>query len=217
MKKLLILIFILTTFLFLTSCDKDTPTDESSSETSKTEETTTVEDTTTVDETSTEIVEETTTIEETSKESSVEEPFDRREYYQALNTKDYNCFNMTELVYDTLPCVYTSYQQMITNLGTEVSLDDTATEEIFEKNYVLASLLTVATGAQNVIGYYDFIYDEANNKFIIFADVKDHSGEGFFNQSSHDFCHILVIPKELFPENVDLNTIEIVVNKIIIK
>ncbi len=48
MKRLLILIFILTTFLFLTSCDNNEPTDESSSETSKVEETTTVDETTIV-------------------------------------------------------------------------------------------------------------------------------------------------------------------------
>ncbi|MBO5212439.1 MAG: hypothetical protein J6B60_02760 [Clostridia bacterium] len=193
MKKLLILIFILTTFLFLTSCDNNESTDESSSETSKAEETTTVEDTTTVDETSTEIVEETTTIEDTStvdKETSDESSIvdlAEKVYCNMVFLKHH----VPHELYHDMKIIYSDYNDFVTDTGATVD------KNVFDGNYIY--IIKLSCHATTINACYNFEYSNEGAKVTVeHIDTAADIPMAVFN-----YFIGIVVPKDLFPEDIE--------------
>ena len=197
MKKLLIMLLILTTFLFITSYDKDAPTDESSSETSKVEETTIIEETTTVDETTT--VEATSTAEETSTDVVEETSTDVPEisYYETV---------VSEVVHwgYEWKAIYTDYQEFVNEIAEKhLELKDNFNEQIFESNYLVVQSITVTTSGYSVIGYYDFSYNEEDKTMSVYIEMDGPDFGDKISPGGETFCDVLIIPKELFPTNME--------------
>ena len=185
MKKLLVMLLILTTFLFITSCDKDTPTDESSSETSAEESTTTEEAIT--------------------GETEVVFADPRDTYYENVFWE-----NEAQQLEKMSKIVYTDYQEFSEEIADKyVKLKENFNEKIFEDNYLLITHITFTVYNYEVYGYHDFVYNEENNTMSIIADIRAPRSDEAISPSSTTIYHINVIPKNMFPENVNNIPLEI--------
>ena len=147
----------------------------------------------------------------TSTEETIDEN-EEREYYQSLNDKDHTANYMSGQFFESMPQVYTSYQEMITSINGQVVLDDDVSEEVFNDNYVLVNTMIFNDKGYKVKGYYDFAYDEINNKMSISVDIS-RCVEGSYTQGKQTLCYVLVITKELFPKSVEQFPSEITVNE----
>ena len=207
MKKLLAFILLMT-FLFLTSCDKDTPADESSSETSKAEETTTVEDTTTVDETSTEIVEETTTTEETSEESSTEDT-EMQDYYECIIYEHYLGFTDAFLNDYEYNIIIGEYKLLKSKAEFDIyAKEGSIDENTFSENVVLMIQRAYGLDHQGKsIGYRNFSVMDGKVSIVLDSTDLNDQGEGACIMT--DF---ILIPKGLVQEVSDSGEITIFEN-----
>ena len=189
MKKLLILLFILTTFLFLTACDKDTPTDESSSETSKVEETTTVEETT----------------DEKHTEDTVVFADPKNAYYEIIFSGD-----DAQYLERMSSIVYTDYESFSAEIADKyVKLNENFSEKIFESNCLLITKISFTTGGYDVYGYHDFVYNEENNTMSIIADIRAPRSDEAISPASTTIYHINIIPRDMLPKEISSMPLEI--------
>ncbi|MBQ8163261.1 MAG: hypothetical protein IJZ93_02700 [Clostridia bacterium] len=202
MKKLILLLFILVTFLVLTSCDNNEPTDESSSDATSTEETTTVDETNTEDSSETSI-EETTTIEETTsqekQETFIKYPYpniilkdEAGGYDQILGGKYLgNEFEQTK--YNSTYKIITTYDELV----EKVEFGELIEESLFEENYVLVAFTKFA-----IIGVNRYSNFGIRNNYIEFI------GGDSYDMDEKDYevptVRYIVIPKFDLNENVKL-------------
>lgn len=186
MKKLILLILILSAVLFLFSCDNGEATNESSNESSFGESSI-------IDETS-------------NNEGNTGIYYETVSSMEGTSWEDYAKLSKT---------VYTDYQEFINEVSNKnITLKGNFNKDIFKDNYLLVTRIWVASGGFSVYGYYNFNYNDADNTMSIVADIKVPGKGEHVTDDEVNFYKIIILPKELFPDDVSKipNEIEIIKN-----
>ena len=177
MKKLVLILLILTTFLFVTSCDKkEADNNESSSSLN----------------------------EDTSTQGSLNDekaPLNHEDLYQVINLGD--DFWVTENILSKR--IYKSYDELTSEIDESILKANNVSEELFNENYILYLNATNLSDAFRygfsafLVGYSDLVYEDG----AIYMNVYgENSGELFIDVISYHH-HLVVIPKDEIPENIN--------------
>ena len=177
MKKLVLILLILMTFLFVTSCDKkEADNNESSSNLN----------------------------EDTSTQGSLNDekaPLNPEDLYQVINLGD--DFWVTENILSKR--IYKSYDELTSEIDESILKANNVSEELFNENYILYLNATNLSDAFRygfsafLVGYSDLVYEDG----VIYMNVYgENSGELFIDVISYHH-HLVVIPKDEIPENIN--------------
>ena len=177
MKKILLILLILTTFLFATSCDKkEADNNESSSNLN----------------------------EDTSTQGSLNDekaPLNPEDLYQVINLGD--DFWVTENILSKR--IYKSYDELTSEIDESILKANNVSEELFNENYILYLNATNLSDAFRygfsafLVGYSDLVYEDG----VIYMNVYgENSGELFIDVISYHH-HLVVIPKDEIPEDIN--------------
>ena len=177
MKKILLILLILMTFLFVTSCDKkEADNNESSSSLN----------------------------EDTSTQGSLNDekaPLNHEDLYQVINLGD--DFWVTENILSKR--IYKSYDELTSEIDESILKANNVSEELFNENYILYLNATNLSDAFRygfsafLVGYSDLVYEDG----AIYMNVYgENSGELFIDVISYHH-HLVVIPKDEIPENIN--------------
>ena len=177
MKKLVLILLILTTFLFATSCDKkEADNNESSSNLN----------------------------EDTSTQGSLNDekaPLNPEDLYQVINLGD--DFWVTENILSKR--IYKSYDELTSEIDESILKANNVSEELFNENYILYLNATNLSDAFRygfsafLVGYSDLVYEDG----VIYMNVYgENSGELFIDVISYHH-HLVVIPKDEIPEDIN--------------
>ena len=177
MKKLVLILLILMTFLFVTSCDKkEADNNESSSSLN----------------------------EDTSTQGSLNDekaPLNPEDLYQVINLGD--DFWVTENILSKR--IYKSYDELTSEIDESILKANNVSEELFNENYILYLNATNLSDAFRygfsafLVGYSDLVYEDG----VIYMNVYgENSGEEYIQVISYHH-HLVVIPKDEIPENIN--------------